>query len=117
MRTIIAGSRNFNDIKELIKAIESCNWEITTVLCGKAKGVDTLGEIWANYLNIPIEYYPAEWNKFGKSAGYRRNLQMANNADALIALWNGKSRGTHNMINLAREENLKIHIHSIECDG
>ena len=53
--------------------------------------------------------FPADWNK-GKSAGYIRNEKMANYADALIAFWNGMSRGTEHMINLAKQYKLKIRI-------
>lgn len=117
MRTIIAGSRTANSIKDLIDAVEKCDWSITTVVCGKAKGADHLGELWAIYHNIPIDYYPADWKKFGRSAGPRRNKQMSENADALIALWNGKSKGTENMIKLATAKNLRIYVHILECVG
>lgn len=117
MKTIIAGSRNYNNINSLICAVENCNWTITTVISGKAKGVDRLGELWASYHNIPIIEFPADWKRFGKSAGYKRNSQMAENADALIALWNGKSRGTKSMIELAIKKNLLIFVEMVDCDG
>lgn len=117
MKTIIAGSRNCNNIKDLIIATEECGWEITTVISGKAKGADHLGELWASYHNISVLEFPADWKKFGKSAGYKRNVEMAENADALIALWDGKSRGTNHMINIAKNKNLLIFVKIIECDG
>lgn len=110
MRTIIAGSRNCNDIQLLINAIDNCEWDITKVICGMAKGADHLGELWANFMKIPVDKFPADWNKYGKSAGYKRNVQMAENADALIALWDGESRGTKHMIEIALEKNLLVHI-------
>lgn len=86
----------------------------TTVVSGTAKGADKLGENWAELNNIPLEKYPADWNKFGKSAGYKRNTEMANNAEALIALWDGKSRGTKHMIDIATTKKLQIYIHFTE---
>lgn len=110
MRTIIAGSRNCNDIQLLISAIEEINWVITRVVCGKAKGADHLGELWAKFMGIPIDEFPADWAKYGKAAGYKRNVQMAENADALIALWDGESRGTKHMLDIANNKNLSIFV-------
>lgn len=70
-----------------------------------------MGESWAKTHGVPLELYPADWRRFGWSAGPLRNRVMAENAQALIALWDGHSRGTENMIMLARYKGLKIHIH------
>ncbi len=112
MRTIIAGSRDCTNMDVLWEALDTCPWEITTVLCGKARGADTLGEDWANDVGITVEPYPADWDKYGRyQAGRIRNKQMADNAEALIALWNGYSSGTANMINLAKRGGLLVHVH------
>ncbi len=105
---IIAGSRDFNDYDLLCAKCDHLfqNKKPTAILCGKARGADTLGERYAKEHGIPVEYYPAEWDHFGKSAGYIRNEQMAMNADALIAFWDGKSRGTKHMIDLADQYRL-----------
>ena len=113
MRTIIAGSRKCDNMKEVEFAIKTCNFIITTVISGNAKGVDRLGEIWAIKNKIPLKRFPADWNKYHKSAGYIRNEEMANNADALIAVWDGYSKGTEHMINIAKQKNLKIYVHYI----
>lgn len=110
MRTIIAGSRSIYDYQFLLDAIDECGWTPTTVISGAAKGADNLGEDWAYDHKVPCELFPADWNKFGKSAGYRRNVQMAENADALIALWDGQSRGTKHMIDIAKSKGLKIYV-------
>lgn len=110
MKTIIAGSRSIQNIHFLIEAIESIDWQITEIVSGKARGVDHLGELWANFMNIPVKEFPAEWKKYGKSAGYKRNSQMADYADALIAIWDGESSGTDHMIKLARKKELKIFV-------
>jgi hypothetical protein len=114
MRTIIAGSRGCTDRNELISALEICGWVPTTVISGTANGPDQLGEMWAKEFNIPCERYPADWKTLGKSAGYIRNEQMAQNAESLIALWDGVSKGTKNMIDIARRKGLKVYVHLIK---
>lgn len=108
MKTIIAGSRSFNNFKLLT---EICDKEIITeIISGTARGADTLGEYYAVTHNILIKRFPANWNKYGKSAGYIRNKKMAEYADALIAFWDGKSKGTKHMIDLATNQGLKIKV-------
>lgn len=113
MRTIIAGSRNCTDKRELIAALTCCDWTPTTVISGAARGVDRLGEMWATEFNVPCERFPADWDAHGKAAGYKRNEQMADNAEALIALWDGTSKGTKHMIDIAKRKGLQIHVHMI----
>lgn len=113
MKTIIAGSRSITDIAILEKAIDNLSWKITEVVCGCARGVDTLGKEWAEKHNIPVAEFPAMWSQYGKSAGYRRNEQMAENAEALLAIWDGESRGTMHMINIAKSKGLQVYIERI----
>ena len=108
MKTIIAGSRNFYGYAVLEEMINVITWEITEVVSGGAKGVDKMGELWADDHNVPLIRFPAEWDKYGKAAGYIRNKQMAEYADALIAIQLQGSKGTANMITLAREMGLKV---------
>lgn len=110
MKTIIAGSRSIDNMLVLHDAIVQCKWVITGILCGQAKGVDTLGKIWGLANNIPVCYYPADWDKYGKAAGHIRNAEMAKDADALLAIWDGVSKGTANMITQARRLKLKVHV-------
>jgi len=110
MRTIIAGSRMCEDYSLVKASIEELEWPITEIVSGMARGVDKLGVRWANETNTPLKKYPAEWDKFGKSAGYRRNVEMSKNADALLAIWDGASKGTKHMINIATEAGLKIKV-------
>jgi len=81
-------------------AIEASQEEfsITEVVSGGAAGVDMLGERWALRQGIPTTVFQANWNAHGKAAGPIRNKQMAEYADALIAVWDGESPGTKNMI-------------------
>lgn len=111
MRVIIAGSRTILEPKEVEKAVEQSPFykKITIILCGDARGVDFLGQLYGEYHGIPVEHYPAQWNQYGKSAGYRRNEQMAQNADALILVWDGQSKGSDHMLEIAKRYNLEIY--------
>lgn len=111
MKTIIAGSRKCDSYGELLAAIRISNFDITEVVSGCAKGIDTLGEQWAVTHNIPIKRFPVtkdDWVHIGKSAAMIRNGNMADYSDALIAIWDGKSSGTKDMIIKARKKGLKV---------
>lgn len=111
MKVIIAGSRDITDYNLVKNCIERSNFNITVVISGNARGVDKLGERWAIEKNIPVELHPVtseEWKRIGKSAGHKRNERMAKLADALIAIWDGKSNGTMNMLHQAVNNNLFI---------
>tara|TARA_R110002124_G_scaffold281430_1_gene455685 strand:+ start:30501 stop:30857 length:357 start_codon:yes stop_codon:yes gene_type:complete len=115
MRIIIAGGREFKDYNFLEKKLNEL-WDKhlelknPTILCGMATGVDSLSYKWAKSKGFEIKEYPAKWYKYGKAAGPMRNILMAQNADALIAFWDGKSPGTSNMIDEAKKLNLKVKI-------
>lgn len=98
MKVIIAGSRKIDDYKLVVDTITKSGYDITEVVSGCATGVDRLGEQWARANNIPITEMPADWNRYGRSAGPYRNRAMAEYADAAIVIWDGESRGTRNMI-------------------
>jgi hypothetical protein len=116
MRTIISGSRNIVDYQFVKSCVEKADVHITEVVSGTARGVDKLGEKYAVEHNIPIKKFPADWDLYGKSAGYIRNEQMAKYADVLIAIWDGDSKGTHNMVRLAHDHSLivKLFLHKKE---
>lgn len=110
MKTIIAGSRDFDDYNMLCDIVDIFHrkYKITQVVSGKAKGVDTFGEYWAKSKMIPIEQFPADWDKHGKAAGPIRNSYMADYAEALIAICLKESRGTLDMIRKAKEKGLVV---------
>ena len=114
MRVILAGSRSFRDPKVMADAVSASGFDVTSVLSGTARGADRLGENWAFVNNVPMARYPADWNRHGKSAGVLRNKEMAENADALIALWDGESRGTAHMIKHALARGLAVYVHDSE---
>lgn len=111
MRVIVAGSRTVNtyDLVErcINRALElQKHICLTEIVSGNARGVDRFGERYAKEHKLLIKIFPADWDRDGKSAGYKRNVQMARYSDALIAIWDGKSRGTAHMIDIAREQEL-----------
>jgi hypothetical protein len=115
MRVIIAGSRDFNDY-ELLKKHCDCllqNQKEVEIVSGGARGADKLGERYASEKGYPLKKFPADWEKFGKSAGYKRNKEMAEYADSLIVFWDGISKGTKNMIGLASGRGLGVRVINI----
>jgi len=115
MKTIIAGSRHIEDASVVEQAILESGFRITCVISGAAKGVDELGQAWAEKNNILIELYPALWDKFGKSAGSKRNEVMAYSGEALIALPCKHSKGTKDMLERARNRGLLIFEKELTC--
>jgi hypothetical protein len=113
MRLIIAGGRLFEDYKKLCETcdfyLQNINDEIE-IVSGTAIGADKLGEKYAKEKGYKLKQFPANWAKHKKAAGYIRNKEMAQYADTLIAFWDGKSRGTKHMIDLARENRLRIRV-------
>ena len=111
MKVIIAGSRDFDDYEVLRNYCDHVlqNQTDIEIVSGTARGADQLGEKYAIERGYKITRFPADWDK-GKSAGYIRSEEMAKYGDVLIAFWNGMSRGTEHMINLAKQYNLKIRI-------
>ena len=117
VRIIIAGSRDFNNYKKLETTMDDYLKSVrdeVEIICGGARGADSLGEIYAQFHNIKCVKFPADWDKYGKSAGYRRNVQMAEYAEKengiLFAFWDGQSKGTKHMIDIANQHGLEVHI-------
>lgn len=109
MKTIIAGSR-FIDNYDLVKrAIQFSGFRITKIISGCAQGVDSLGEKWAKENHIELVQYPALWDQYGKKAGHIRNDMMAQNAEALILIWDGESKGSANILKQAYKNKLKVY--------
>lgn len=110
MRIIIAGGRDFNDYGKLLHYAKRIVQPGDTIISGGARGADAMGESFATRNGLGLEVYPAEWDKYGKAAGHRRNHQMSLVADALIAFWDGQSKGTKNMIENAHKARLDTHV-------
>ena len=123
MKVIIAGGRDFNDYELLKKnsnyflghtdtriEIVSGGQVSINKKTGERHGADYLGERFAKENGYAVKKFPANWSKYGKSAGPIRNKEMAEYADMLIAFWDGKSKGTKNMIDLAIQYELKVYV-------
>ena len=120
MKIIIAGSRSFNDYSTLCKVVNEFLCSMTAVVGGRddveivsgcAEGADKLGERYAKQRGFKVSLFPAKWDTYGKSAGYKRNIDMAQYADALVAFWDGKSKGTVHMIHRAKEYGLEVTVY------
>lgn len=125
-RLAVVGSRTFADYKLLKKTLNQIAPNISTLISGGATGADSLAEKWADEHKIEKLIFHAQWddleadgaiiktNKYGKkynaNAGFARNKTIVDNCDALVAFWDGKSRGTKDSIDYARKLNRKIKV-------
>jgi len=114
IKLIIAGSRGFHDYSLLKKEVtiftKEYNNKDIIIVSGKATGADELGEIYAFRCSIDLKTFPANWKKYGKSAGFIRNNSMAAFATHCICFWDGKSSGTKDMIERCKKHNLKYKV-------
>lgn len=118
MKVIIAGTRYkdkvnkipFDDFRLVVEAVERSGFEVSEVVCGKAIGVDSLGEQYAIMKGISVKEMPANWAMHGKAAGPIRNREMAEYADAAVVIWDGESPGSRNMINEMIRRNKPYHV-------
>lgn len=104
----MAGSRSITDYEVVKTAIELSEFDISLLIAGGARGVDTVAVKYALRTKIPFKIYEADWGVYGKSAGYKRNELMAENADACIVIWDGVSKGSEHMLNIAKKKDLKL---------
>ena len=109
---IVAGSRSVDNFALMCSRLDEIfkNRMPSAIVCGEAKGADTLGKKYAEKRGIPVECYPADWEHLGKQAGYIRNEVMAEVADACVVFWDGKSSGTNHMIETAKKRKLQLRI-------
>jgi hypothetical protein len=128
MRVIIAGSRTITEIETVAAAVAASGFEITAGVSGGARGVDLLGAQWALENGVPVKTFSAEWRditapgavikvtkqgrRYNARAGFDRNQKMADYAEALIAVWDGRSPGTRDMIDRARARGLRVFIYT-----
>lgn len=120
IRMIVCGGVDFDDYELLCSRLDSliAAYGSVTLVSGHARGADTLAERYAAERNIPIRVFPAEWSRYGKAAGPIRNLAMLDYASektpVVTAFWDGRSRGTGNMLKQARAAGAACHIVSYE---
>jgi hypothetical protein len=104
-RLAIVGSRDFTNL-ELVKSFVARLKPTTVVVSGGARGVDTVAELAAEQAGLARDTIPADWDLHGKSAGFKRNVQLVNSVDGLVAFWDGHSRGTKHAISLAYQRGI-----------
>ncbi len=111
-KVIVAGGRDFNDyalLQSTLQHLLSKKSDIE-IVSGVARGADSLALQFATKYNLPVKIFPANWDLYGKSAGFKRNIEMAEYADACVCFWNGKSKGTADMIRVARLYKLQVRV-------
>jgi hypothetical protein len=101
----VVGSRTINDgVKSFLEKLDK-RIGIQTIISGGARGVDSEAEEFAKENFKETKIYLADWEKYGRSAGFIRNADIVKNADLIVAFWDGKSKGTQHSIELARKHN------------
>ena len=109
IRLAVVGSREFDDYDYLCKILEW--YDIRAIISGGAKGADQLAERYALEHGVAKKLFPAEWDKYGKRAGYLRNQKIVDYADEIVAFWNKQSRGTKHTIDIANEAGKPVAIY------
>ncbi|MDW7677745.1 MAG: DUF2493 domain-containing protein [Bacillota bacterium] len=111
-RVIVAGSRNFSNFRLLEEKLDKLlrTKHAPMILSGAAPGADRLGEKYAAKRGFPLIRYPAQWSRYGIQAAKIRNAQMAEEADAVVVFWDGKSSGSRHMIQLADRKKLPLRV-------
>lgn len=115
-KVAIVGGRDFTDYKRVVDDMDTLRTEMDfpgiVIICGEARGADLLGRRYAEELGFKVESFPAKWGEHGKSAGYRRNIDMAVRADCVLAYWDGVSKGTKHMIDITKKKGKQLRIRS-----
>lgn len=113
VKLVICGSRDFADYPRLCTFMDNQVLRALRpdfILSGSARGADALGERFARDRRIPLQLFPADWDRHGRSAGYIRNEEMIGAATHLVAFWDGQSRGTHHAINFAHRRGIPVYL-------
>lgn len=116
-KLIIAGGRDFADYELMESVITKIREQLAReaftdiiIVSGEARGADLMGETYATNYKLKIDRYPAYWKRDGRGAGFARNRRMGEAADGLIAFWDGKSKGTKNMIDVMNSNDKRVAI-------
>lgn len=110
MRVLVTGGRTFRNREALYRGLEALSERvggITEIIEGGATGADTLAANWANWKGVKLTTIKADWDRYGRGAGYIRNSEMADlKPDIVLACPGG--RGTANMIEIAGRKGLRV---------
>ena len=111
MKYIVAGGRDFYNRAIMDKILsEYINPPFDVIISGCARGADTLGAEWAAIHGVPLQTFPAQWEQYGKAAGFIRNADMGVYADAAIIFWDCASKGTKHMIQTMKKLNKPYYV-------
>lgn len=113
---MISGSRTINDYQLLEAAIAESGWQPTEIIAGGSSGVDKLAEQFADQHGLPITIFRPNWALHKRGAGHRRNEDMVNACDVLVAIWDGKSPGTAHAVKYARKKRKPVFIKIVDDD-
>ena len=110
MRVLVCGGRDFSDTAMVFAALDRIHAKrgISCIIDGAARGADQLGSNWATKHGIANIRCPADWNRYGKSAGFMRNRTMlvSERPDLVVAFPGG--RGTAHMVQLATKSGFTV---------
>lgn len=114
-KVIVAGSRTFQDSELVYSKLDKLltakfQTHKVVIISGTAQGADRIGECYARDRGLEVLRFPAEWEKHGRSAGYKRNVTMANVADACVVFWDGESKGAKHMVDIAKDKELPVRV-------
>ncbi len=85
--------------------------DTTEIISGGARGVDASAREYAQRHGLKLTEYLPEYSKYGRSAPLKRNLTIIENADLVLAFWDGLSRGTKYVIDNCKKRNIPVEIH------
>lgn len=117
MKVIVAGSRTLDDPWLIVDAVRNSKLDVTEVVSGHARGIDKTAEQWAFDWEVDLTVFHANWAKYRNAAGVIRNAKMAEYADALIAIWDGESKGTKHMIETMEALGKPVYVYKTDNDG
>lgn len=110
-KIIIAGGRDFDDFETMCTILDRIIWDPEDeIVSGTARGADTLGERYGELRGIKVTRFPADWDKYGKAAGFIRNEQMGDYATGGVVFWDGQSRGSKHMIDYLKDVNKPVKV-------
>ena len=112
MKVIISGDLNYLNYNLLEKTCDFMLSKISNIeiINGGENGADYLGRKYAKKRGYTYEEFPADWSKYGKGAGYKRNCELINKADCIIVFWNGRDKHIKHMINTSNKKRLQTKI-------
>lgn len=113
-RLAVVGTRWFDDFDTLVKILDRLRLvlQIDVIISGGAEGVDSMAEHYAKVNGIPTEIYLAEWDKYGKGAGFRRNKTIWDNSDIFLVIWDGESKGTAHSFDIAKKQGKDLYVYN-----